>query len=123
MARQKGVTGGPPRSFKWGGINFTPTMDSEPEFELGENDYEVKRGGNGDIYSDATSIVPYFQCDVNLTEAEYQDAVALKDGNARSGAVTLANGTVLILNCTIDGEFRPTNGVATLKLSGVVTKQ
>jgi len=119
----KGVTGGPARSIKWAGLNLTPSMDGEPEYELGDRDFEVKRGGNGDVYTEGTAIVPYFQHDVVVTASEYEALVALKDGNARSGSVTLPNGSVLSLNCAIDGEFRPTNGIATLKLSGEVTLQ
>ena len=119
----KGVTGGPARSIKWGEINFTPTMDGEPEFELGERDYEAKVGGNGDVYAEGAAIVQYFQHDVNMNTTEYNDVLALKDGNARSGTVTLPNGDVLSLNGILDGEFKLANGTATLKISGSVIKQ
>jgi len=118
----KGVTGGPLRSLKWGGINITPSMDGEPEIELGDRDFETKKGGNGDIYADGTSIVQYLQHDIVLSATDYNTLVALKDGNTRSGSATLANGDVLALNCMIDGELKPSNGVATLKLSGTITK-
>jgi len=119
----KGVTGGPLRSFKWGGINLTPAMDGEPEIELGDRDFEVKKGGNGDIYADGTAVVQYIQHDIIVDTKEYRDLVLLKDGNARSGSATLPNGDVVTLNCAIDGELKPSNGVATLKLSGQLTVQ
>lgn len=119
----KGVTGGPLRALKWGGISLTPTMDSEPTIELGDRDFETKRGGNGDIYADGSMVVQSVETDIVMTTDDYNTLIALKDGNTRSGSATLANGDVLSLNCMIDGELKPANGVATLKLSGEVSKQ
>jgi len=123
MPANKGVTGGPLRSLKYGGFNLTPTMDSEPEYELGERNFEVKKSGNGDVYADGTSITQYLQCDVVMSASEYNEFIKLKDGNSRSGTATLPNGEVLTLDCIIDGEFKLANGVGTLKLSGNVAKQ
>jgi len=119
----KGISGGPARSIKWGGVTFTPTMDGEPEYDLSDRDFEVKKSGNGDIYTESAAVVGYFQHDVVVLPDDYATVIALKDGGSRSGTVTLPDGSVLSLDCIMDGEFKPTNGVATLKLSGTVRVQ
>ena len=123
MGKHKGVTAGPLRDFRWGGVALTPTMDGEVEYKTSDREYEIKRAGNGDTYSESEVAVPYVQQDIVVTASEYETLRDLQDGEARSGTATLPNGDVLSLNCSIDGEITPANGVLTLKLAGDVKVQ
>ena len=119
----KGVTAGPLRDFRWGGLVLTPTMDGESEYKTSDREYEFKKSGNGDTYSESQAVVGYVQQDIVMTAAEYEALQELQDGEARAGTATLPNGSVLSLDCGIDGELTITNGVVSLKLSGSVTVQ
>lgn len=123
MGKHKGVTAGPLRDFRWGGISLTSTQDGEVEFKTSDREYEIKRSGNGDTYSESEAVVPYVQQDIVVTAPEAEVLTGLQDGETRAGTATLPNGDVLSLNCAIDGELTPTNGVLTLKLAGSVKVQ
>lgn len=123
MGTNVGITGGPARAIKWGGIEFSPVGDASPKYELSDFNFEAKASGNGDIYSEAETVVKYFEHDVAMTASTYAKVIVLKDGVSRSGSVTLINGDVLTLDCILDSELMPENGVVTLKLSGNVSLQ
>lgn len=118
-----GITGGPLRSLRWGGIEFNPAQDSETEYDITDRDYEVMLSGSGKTYANAKLKPNYLQVDVIVTAVQYLEIAQKKDGVSRSGTATLADGSVLSLDCTIDGEFKPTSGKATLKLTGSVRLQ
>lgn len=123
MGKSIGVTAGPLKDFKWGGISLNSTQDGEAEYKTSDREYEIKRSGNGNQYAESEAVVPYVQQDVVVTAALYEALQALQDGQPRAGTATLPNGDVLSLNCAIDGELTPSNGVLTLKLAGDVRVQ
>jgi hypothetical protein len=123
MAKNKGVTAGELRDFRWGGLSLSPAMGTEAEYKLSIREYEIKVAGNRDTYAESESVVPYIQQDCVMTADEYEDFIALQDGTSRAGTATLISGKVLSLNCAIDGEHNSANGIVTVKLSGEVTVQ
>lgn len=123
MGKHKGVTAGPLRDFRYGGLSLSPTMDGEVEYKTSDREYEIKRSGNNDTYSESEAVVPYLQQDIVVTPEEYEQLQTFQDGQTRAGTATLPNGDVLSLDCAIDGELTATNGVLTLKLAGNVTVQ
>lgn len=118
-----GITGGPLLSLRWAGIEFNPSQDAETEYDLSDRDYEVLISGSGNTYTNATAKPGYVQTGVVLTADQYREVLTKKDGISRAGTATLPDGSVLSLDCAIDGEFKPTNGIATLKLTGKLKLQ
>ncbi len=117
------VTGGPFRDLKFGGITLRPTKDGKAEYEANGNDFKVEASPNGDFYSTAEAKVGYVKQECAFTAPEYNEFIALKDGQARAGTATTANGDVLTLNCIIDEEHVLSDGKCEVKLSGKVRVQ
>lgn len=119
-----GITGGPLRSFEWGGLTLMPSGDGEPEFETSGINFERKASSNGDTYAEGEARIGYVQQECQFTPAKWIAFKALQDDAVeRSGTATFLNGDVLSLNCSIDGEHILTSGKATVKLAGAVELQ
>lgn len=117
------VIGGPFRDLKWGGLTLRPTKDSDAEYDLPGFDFEHESSPNGDIYSTGNARTGYIQQECAFTPEEFKLLKDLQDGELRSGSATAPNGSVLSLNCALDGEINLGGGKATVRLAGKIRVQ
>ena len=116
------LTGGPFRSFKFGGLELRPT-ESAGEYELNGLQFETAASPNGDVYSAGSPRIGYVQQECAFDTNEYNSFKALQDGTPRAGTATAMDGTVIYVNGVIEGDQVLSDGKITVKIAGKVRVQ
>jgi len=119
-----GIIGGSFREVKFAGIPLTPDPESKAQIKFNTEEYEVKLASDGTKYSTgAEDQAGFVEQDFIFTGETFSEFQKKQDGNFYSGSATLKDGTVLTLDCAINGELMLDDGKATVRLAGDVTKQ